>query len=167
MAQIQCCCDCGVDFSSSSDLTPTLGTSICCRCRHKKEKRQKQKPSGPPSFFHFFLWCCAAIFSYLLIMEWKTCTLLKLCLFYGKLFKAGSQVILSFPVKTDHKGIQVLSSHFFSGLERSLGKSGGSLYFEIFIFHYDDDREFLSYPCLIITSFKKPDISHHSSHWGP
>ena len=27
----------------SSDLTPSLGTSICCRCGHKKKKKKKQE----------------------------------------------------------------------------------------------------------------------------
>jgi len=29
--------------SCSSDLTPSLGTSICHRCSHKKEKKEKKK----------------------------------------------------------------------------------------------------------------------------
>jgi len=28
--------------SCSSDLTPSLGTSICCRCGSKKEKKKKK-----------------------------------------------------------------------------------------------------------------------------
>ena len=39
MARILCCCDCGV----GSDLTPSLGTSICPRCGPKKKKEKKEK----------------------------------------------------------------------------------------------------------------------------
>ena len=27
--------------SCSSDLTPSLGTSVCCRCSYKKDKKEK------------------------------------------------------------------------------------------------------------------------------
>ena len=35
----------GQTGSWGSDLTPSLGTSICCRCGHKKEERRKEKKS--------------------------------------------------------------------------------------------------------------------------
>ena len=40
------CHGCGVGCSYSSDLTPNLGTSICCRCGPKKKRRQKKKKKG-------------------------------------------------------------------------------------------------------------------------
>ena len=40
-AQIWCCCGCGVGLSCSSNLTPSLETSICCRCSYKKTKNKK------------------------------------------------------------------------------------------------------------------------------
>ena len=46
--RIQCCLcrDCGVGLSCSSDLTPSLGTSIWRRCGHNKEKEKKKKWSS-------------------------------------------------------------------------------------------------------------------------
>ena len=41
--RIQCCCGCGIGHSCSSDLPPTLGTSIWRRCSPKKIKRKKKK----------------------------------------------------------------------------------------------------------------------------
>ena len=41
-AQIRCCRGCGVDLSYSSDSTPSLGTSICCRCGPKKGTKGKK-----------------------------------------------------------------------------------------------------------------------------
>ena len=38
-AQIQHCCSRGAGLSYSSDSTPSLGTSICCRCGPKKKKK--------------------------------------------------------------------------------------------------------------------------------
>ena len=35
------CCGCGVDYSCSSDSTPSLGTSICHRCGPKKKKKKR------------------------------------------------------------------------------------------------------------------------------
>ena len=42
MARIPSCCGCGVGWRYSSDLTPTLGTSICCRCGPKNTKKKKK-----------------------------------------------------------------------------------------------------------------------------
>ena len=39
-AQIWCCCGCGIASSCSSDLTLSPGTSICCRCGHKKKRKK-------------------------------------------------------------------------------------------------------------------------------
>ena len=39
---------------SSSDLTPTLGTSMCQGCSHKKIKKKKKKRTIEPSFYYFF-----------------------------------------------------------------------------------------------------------------
>lgn len=41
MALIQCCHGCGMGPSCRSNLTPILGTSICCRCNRKKGKNKK------------------------------------------------------------------------------------------------------------------------------
>ena len=44
MAQIWHCCGCGMDSSYSSTSTPSLGTSISCKCGlKKKSKRNKEK----------------------------------------------------------------------------------------------------------------------------
>ena len=43
MAWIQCCCGYGIGLSCSSDLTPSLGTSIYYRCGHKKKKENKKE----------------------------------------------------------------------------------------------------------------------------
>ena len=40
MAQIQCCHGCGVGLSCSSDSTPSLGTSICCRCSKRERETE-------------------------------------------------------------------------------------------------------------------------------
>ena len=44
-----CCCDCGVGQQLSSDLTPSLGTSICCRGGPKKQKQKPKKQQTLPS----------------------------------------------------------------------------------------------------------------------
>ena len=41
-ARIQCYHGCGIGLSCSSDSTLYLGTSICCRCGHKKKKKKKK-----------------------------------------------------------------------------------------------------------------------------
>ena len=46
-AWILCCCGCGIGSSYSSDLTPSLGTAICCRCGPKKKKKKKQTKKNP------------------------------------------------------------------------------------------------------------------------
>ena len=48
VAQIPCCCGCGVvqAGSCSSDLTPSLGTSICLRCSCSKKAVGDNKASG-------------------------------------------------------------------------------------------------------------------------
>ena len=44
MAQVWCCYGCAVDWQlHSSDMTPSLGTSICCGCGHKTNKQNKTK----------------------------------------------------------------------------------------------------------------------------
>ena len=43
VAQIRCCCGCGVVPSYGSNLTPSLETSICHRCGPKKKKKRKEK----------------------------------------------------------------------------------------------------------------------------
>ena len=45
---IQGCCGCGVGPSCGSDLTPSLGTAICCGYGPKKEEKKifKHFPSG-------------------------------------------------------------------------------------------------------------------------
>ena len=43
MARIWCCCGCGV---GSSDLTPSLGTSICHECGPKNTKKKKTCEAG-------------------------------------------------------------------------------------------------------------------------
>ena len=40
LAWIWCSCGSGVGLSSSFDLTPSLGASICHRCSHKKQKQK-------------------------------------------------------------------------------------------------------------------------------
>ena len=41
MALIWCCCGCGLGCSRSSDVTPSLAASVCCRgCPEKKKKRK-------------------------------------------------------------------------------------------------------------------------------
>ena len=37
-ARIQCCCGCGIVFGCSSDLIPSLETSICSECGPEKKK---------------------------------------------------------------------------------------------------------------------------------
>ena len=44
MAQIWCCCGCGVGHSCSSYLTPSLGTSICLRVAKKKKRKRNPRP---------------------------------------------------------------------------------------------------------------------------
>ena len=41
VAHIQCCHGCGVGLSCSSSLTPSPGTSICCRCGYKKKRKEQ------------------------------------------------------------------------------------------------------------------------------
>ena len=41
MSRILRCCGCGQASSCSSNLTPSLGTSICCGCSPKKTKKKK------------------------------------------------------------------------------------------------------------------------------
>ena len=43
VVQIWHCCGCGEALSRSSNLTPSLETSICCRRRLKKKKKIKRK----------------------------------------------------------------------------------------------------------------------------
>ena len=43
LAQRCRCCGCGIGVSCSSNSTPSLGTSICCRCGHKKKTKQTNK----------------------------------------------------------------------------------------------------------------------------
>ena len=38
------------DFSYSSNLTPSLGTSLCCRCGLKKTKKKKKKKKEKESY---------------------------------------------------------------------------------------------------------------------
>ena len=38
-----CCCGCGTALSCSSDLTPSLGTSVCHRYDPKKKRKNKNK----------------------------------------------------------------------------------------------------------------------------
>ena len=45
--QIWQCCGCGVGLSCSSNWTPSLGTSICCRCGPKRKKEKKKKKKKP------------------------------------------------------------------------------------------------------------------------
>ena len=45
VAQILPCCGCGVSSGCSSDLTPSLGTSMCQSCSPKKKKKEKKKES--------------------------------------------------------------------------------------------------------------------------
>ena len=40
VAQIKCCCGCGVGWHYSSNSTPGLGSSICHRCGSKKKKKK-------------------------------------------------------------------------------------------------------------------------------
>ena len=47
VAWIWCCCGCGIDLSCSSDLIPSLATSIFCRCSPKKKKKKKKKSNRP------------------------------------------------------------------------------------------------------------------------
>ena len=42
MAQIWCCCGCGVGWQLQLGLTPSLGTSICFRCPPPKKKKKKK-----------------------------------------------------------------------------------------------------------------------------
>ena len=42
MARIWCCCGCGVSRQLQLQFSPSLGTSICCRCSSKKQKANKQ-----------------------------------------------------------------------------------------------------------------------------
>ena len=35
------------DGTGSSDLTPSLGTSVCLKCSPKKQKKKKKKKSNP------------------------------------------------------------------------------------------------------------------------
>ena len=37
--------------SYSSDSTPSLGTSMCCRCSHKKKEKKKTKNQGKPKCY--------------------------------------------------------------------------------------------------------------------
>ena len=54
VTQIRCYCGHGIGYSHSTDLTPGLGTSICCRHGHKKKKKKKKEgkkkknPAGIP-----------------------------------------------------------------------------------------------------------------------
>ena len=41
MSWILPCCGCGVDYSS--DATPSLGTSTCCRCGPKKTETKERE----------------------------------------------------------------------------------------------------------------------------
>ena len=38
--RIQCCRGCDAGESCNSNLTPSPGTSVCCRCGHKKKKER-------------------------------------------------------------------------------------------------------------------------------
>ena len=54
VAQIRCCHGCCIGLSCSSNSTPSLKTSMCCRCGHKKKKIKKQSflsPLTTPSLF--------------------------------------------------------------------------------------------------------------------
>ena len=55
VAQIPHCYGCGVSQQLSSNLTPSLGTSICHGCSPKKKmKRKKKKKKDSPRDFLFF-----------------------------------------------------------------------------------------------------------------
>ena len=50
VAQVWCCHGCGVGLSCSSDLAPSLGTSICSRCSLRKKKEEKKKKKKRKEF---------------------------------------------------------------------------------------------------------------------
>ena len=67
--RIWCCYGCGVGLGCSSSLTPSLGTSICCRCDSKK-KTKKQNNNNNKNFSlktngEFGLWSPSHPFSLL------------------------------------------------------------------------------------------------------
>jgi len=55
VARIWHCCGCGEAGDYGSDLTPSLGTSICCRSgprNGKKPKKKKKKKEKKEKFAH-------------------------------------------------------------------------------------------------------------------
>ena len=56
VAQIQCCQGCGVQAPAAALICPlTQGTSICCRCSHKKTKIRKKRSNQMSSHRHFMM----------------------------------------------------------------------------------------------------------------
>lgn len=135
-----------------------------CSCLVFYSPSTKLKSESP----RFFPVCDTVTdtFSSSLTMEWKAihflnCVYLMAKEIFGKVISNSQlsckdkpkRLIQLFPLWSWVEFVQVLRQSMF--LEN------------LHISNYDDDNGSFSFPSLIITSFKMPDVSPHSSLWGP